>query len=119
VVPIQVIVMNQGEAHAKAFKVATSAITASGTFNFAFSVPGQASPWYPFTSSPLSSGDQVVFDGVVTFPSSYQAQEVQVFAEADSCAGDEFMPLHCRVLESEEGNNRSESVLVRFPEIIG
>lgn len=97
------------------FKVSVSYTGPSGTFLVPFTVPGQGSSWYPYTSSPLAAGSSVTFAGKVTLPAGLEGDTVSVRALADSCAGDEFMPTYCRVAESNEGNNESAPVSVPVP----
>lgn len=71
-VPVQAVVRNQGNAPAGIFKVAAAYTDpATGRSNVvSFTVPGQSSVWYPYTSANLSPGDQVTFNGNLTFNSS-------------------------------------------------
>jgi hypothetical protein len=113
-VPIRVVVRNQGGAAADIFKVSTEYSDAEGTWAVPFTVPGQDYTWYPYTSAPLPAGAKTTFQGVVTF-SYAQDETVSLRAIADSCAGDEFVPDHCRVEESNEANNESTSIAVSLP----
>ena len=114
-VPIRVVVKNQGSSAAGIFKVATEYTGPQGTFVVAFTVPGQTSSWYPYTGAPLSTGDEKTFDGKVTFHPSVHGVNVSLKAIADSCSGDEFMPVYCRVEEGNESNNESVTVSVLLP----
>lgn len=111
--PIRVVVKNQGAAGAGIFKVATT--YTPGGFGVAFTVPGQSSTFYPFTSAELAAGAETVFEGKVTFLSSATGETVSLTAVADSCAGDEFMPEYCRVEESDELNNESDPIAAALP----
>lgn len=107
-VPVRVRVKNRGNTAAGIFKVHVQYTSPTGgPYVVAFTVPGQSSIWYPFTSGPLAPGDIVAFDGKLTFHPSVRGVEVTLWAYADSCSGDEFMPDYCRVLESREDNNLS------------
>jgi hypothetical protein len=94
------------------FKVSTEYAIGDDTYGVPFTVPGQENLRYPYTNAPLEAGSEVVFEGVVTFDYDYQDVTVSLWATADSCAGDEFMPDYCRVEESDEDNNESTSILV-------
>jgi hypothetical protein len=114
-VPVSVTVKNQGDASATTFKVSTEYTSSTGTFVMAFTVPGQANIWYPFTPGNLAAGSSVTFDGKVTF--IIGGETVTARAVADSCSGDEFMPAYCRVDESDETNNVSSDVTIVLPAI--
>lgn len=114
-VPVRVVAGNVGGGPAGRFKVSTDFTEAGGsTFAVAFSVPGQ-DIWYPFTSGELGAGQEVSFEGVLLFNAVRRGDTVEIRAVADSCSGDEFMPAHCRVEESDEGNNRSSAISVSLP----
>ena len=114
-VPIRVVVKNQGNADANIFKVSLEYTEALGTFAVAFDVIGQANLWYPYTSGPLAPGSEVTFVGNVLFISNVRNETVSLWAIADSCSGDEFMPDYCRVDESDESNNESNVISVYLP----
>jgi hypothetical protein len=113
--PIHLVVKNQGNTEAGIFKVSTEYTGPDGTFAVAFTVPGQNSLWYPFTSAPLPAGGEVAFDGWVTFSATLQGQTVSLVGLVDSCSGDESMPATCRVEESHEDNNRSTPLSLTLP----
>ena len=115
-VPIRAVIKNQGTQSANIFKASTEYTNAAGqTFTVAFTVPGQTSIWYPYTTAPLPAGDSIAFSGKVTFHPSVHNTEVELKAIADSCSGDEFMPPYCRVDESIETNNKSSGVVIMLP----
>jgi subtilase family serine protease len=117
-VPIRVVVKNQGTGNAGIFKVATHYTDPGGsTYVVAFTVPGQSSIWYPYTSAPLAAGSDVTFAGKVTFHPAVHGVTVYLKGTADSCSGDEFMPNYCRVQESNEGNNESTPIQVSLPSL--
>lgn len=113
--PFQVEVKNQGTAPADEFKVSVHYTGTQGTFVVAYTVPNEANIWCPRTDAPLAPGDTVTFDGKLTFHPLVRLQEVSLLARADSCAGDELMPIHCRVSEAREGNNDSSPVVASLP----
>lgn len=119
VVPIRAVVTNQGTGTADVFKVAAhytgGAIDPSRRFQVAFSAPGSASVQYPFTSDPLAAGASVTIRGELIFNSAERDVSVALDIEADSCAGDEFMPGYCRVIETDETNNISTPIPVALP----
>lgn len=116
-VPVRVVVQNQGNAAADVFKVAMQFTGSRGTFAVAFTVPEQSGIWYPFTRAPLAPGDEVTFEGVVTFLAANAGETVALQAFADSCSGDEFMPVYCRVEESDEDNNQSDVIEITLPSL--
>jgi hypothetical protein len=61
----------------------------------------------------LASGAEETFEGVLQF--SRGGRAVSVWARADSCSGDEFMPDWCRVAERNEGNNQSAAIPLVLP----
>ena len=109
-IPIRVVVKNQGTTAAPIFKVSTEYNWNGGTYyTIPFGVSGQSSSWYPYTSSSLAAGGSVTFDGFVTI--TPRAGGINIRALADSCSGDEFVPdPPCRVDESNEGNNMSSPI---------
>jgi hypothetical protein len=116
VLPVRVIVKNQGDADADVFKVSTSYMGSRETHVVAFTVPKRSHPWYPYTWDSLEAGAELSLDGTVTFDPSLHDTTVALFAYADSCSGEEFMPSYCRIDESNEGNNQSKSVSVDLPQ---
>ncbi len=115
-VPVRMTVRNQGSTAAAIFKSSTQYTTADGdTFVAAFTVPGEAEIFYPWTDGPLGAGREVSFSGVVTFLSSLRGQTVSLTGLADSCSGDEFVPDFCRVEESDEDNNLSTAAEISLP----
>lgn len=112
-VPVRVTVKNQGNANAGIFKVSLHYTGSQGTFAVAFQVEGQDNLWYPYTSANLSPGNEVTFEGNALF--IHGNETVSLWALADSCSGDEFMPDYCRVDESNETNNESDAIAVILP----
>lgn len=115
VIPVHVVVRNQGDADAKVFKVSTSYKGQRDMHVVAFTVPGQGHPWYPYTWDALEAGAELVLEGVVTFDPALHDTTVLLFAIADSCSGEESMPDYCRVEESNEDNNQSAPITVDVP----
>lgn len=114
---IRVTVNNAGAAEAGIFKIATEYSNDAGRpLVAAFTVPGQENPWYPFTDASLAPDGAVAFKGAVTFYASSQGQTVSLWAVADSCSGEEFMPDSCRVEEGNEDNNQTTPIAVKLPE---
>jgi hypothetical protein len=108
-VPIRIHVTNRGRTAAGAFKVAIE--TPGGVAPFDAS--GRSVVWYAETDG-LGGGQSFTRDGVVLVRAG-EGQAVPLTAFVDSCAGEEFTPAHCRVQESDEGNNRSARVNVQMP----
>lgn len=115
VVPVHVAVKNQGGYEAGVFKVAILYTGEDGPEDVAFTVSGQTDSRYPFTTKPLDSGAEAVFNGNVIFDDFSDGMQVPLYAVADSCNGDENMPRYCRVDESNETNNESAPVMVTLP----
>ena len=115
--PVRVAVKNQGNGPAAIFKVAVEYTEADGggPFVLAFTVPGEASIWYPSTDAALAAGKSASFSGVLKFHPAARRKRVSLRAIADSCAGDEFMEDYCRVRERSEANNRSAALWVVLP----
>lgn len=113
-VPVSVVIKNQGNANAGIFKVSLHYTgSQGGPFAVAFQVEGQANLWYPYTSASLAPGNEVTFEGNALF--IHGNDTVSLWAFADSCSGDEFMPEYCRVNESNETNNESEIITLTLP----
>lgn len=106
-VPLRVIARNQGDTVAGIFKLHVEYTSPSGNFVAPFSVPGEASAFYPFARGVLAPGADTSFEGVVRLPGELAGETISLTAVADSCAGEEFVPAFCRVEESEEGNNEA------------
>lgn len=113
--PVEVVVANVGNADAATSKVCTRYTGSQGNFVVAFTVPGQANFWYPFTADPLAAGTTETFSGILTFHPAVHGQTVSITARADCCDGDEFVPAYCRVNESDEGNNVSAAISQALP----
>lgn len=118
VYPARVEVANGGDLAAEDFKVSASytggARNPNTPFTVPFTVPGQESAFYPRVSSPLEGGDTVTFDGIISLNPVENDRPLTLSVLADSCAGEEFVPEHCHVLESDEENN-SASVRLLTP----
>ncbi len=115
VVPVHLVVRNQGDADAKVFKISTSYKGPRGTQAVAFTVPRQEHPWYPYTWDALEAGADLVLEGIVTFDPALHHTTVLLFAIADSCSGEKSMPAYCRIEESNEDNNQSAPITVTVP----
>ena len=115
VVPVRIVVKNQGAADADVFKVSTSYTGSRDTHVVAFTVPKRGHPWYPYTWDSLEAGAELELNGTVTFDPSLHDTTVALVAIADSCSGEEFMPDYCRIIESEEENNQSGALSVALP----
>ena len=115
-VPFIIEVRNQGVAPAAIFKVEVEFSGRSVDFiNVPFTVPGSPDTTYPFSRLALSSGRSVVFAGRLVLPLFERGARVSIRAKADSCASDEFLPAHCRVLKSDERNNQSRTITISLP----
>lgn len=114
-VPIRVIITNRGGRPADIFKFSVLAQSTDGNFARPFRLPDQEWSFNQFTSEPLLPGGQVVFEGSVGFSRELQGEPAQIQVLVDSCEGDEFMPVYCRVEEFEEGNNLSNGLEVTIP----
>ena len=113
-VPVTVVVRNQGNAAAGAFKVSTDFSKAGAApLAVAFKVDGQSDIWYPHATG-LAAGNSATFRGKLLFLSAVHGA-VTVKALADSCAGEEFAEAWCHVKESNEGNNQSTALAVTLP----
>lgn len=109
--PVRVRVKNQGIAPAGIFKVSVHYTNSAGNeFVVAFTVPGQSSPWYPFTSAALPPNGDILFVGKLVSPYWRDGERLRLRAIADSCSGDELMPEYCRVEECDETNNSSDFI---------
>ncbi len=122
ILPIEVVVQNQGNAPADLFKIDVQySHSGNPPFVVAFTADdtSEVNPdnlWYPFTRNPLEAGDEVTFTGELTFDDSLVGQPISLVATADSTSGDEFIPKYGRVEESNEDNNSSQIVEVTLEE---
>lgn len=106
---VHVTIRNQGTVEAGIFKVTVEGQkTGEPYYLHPFTVDGQGSSWYPYTSGPLPAGGEITFEGDVTIGPLAELGGVTVWlrATADSCLGDELQPGYCRVEESNENNNQ-------------
>lgn len=110
--PVRVIVTNRGGLPSGPFKVALYGRSELGDFLRPFFVRGDPQTYYAFQDDGLGPGERVEFTGAVGFLSARVGERAQVYAEADSCAGEEFVPAECRIVEYAEENNRSEEMEV-------
>jgi hypothetical protein len=122
--PIQLGVRNQGEGPAKVFKLSAEYMGSNLGPNRLFAVPFQAqasadidgtNSFYPFTSHDLATGEEIQVSGSLTFNSIEQNAFINLSALADSCSGDRLFLESCRVEESNESNNRSDTLLMALP----
>ena len=120
-VPISVTVKNIGNFKASIFKVAVYFRShmvrnhMKGPFVVAFKVPGQSNMWYPYSVGTIAPEASITFNGNLIFHPYYRHKKVTIWAEADSCSGDEFKPSYCRVKESNENNNKSTPISIVLP----
>jgi hypothetical protein len=125
-VPVLMVVANEGDVPAVPFKVAveyTSAFVRLGGPFLVFFQPEETESvvggdGFAFTTEELSwipGENELLITGMAVFSESRQGDEVEIFAVADSCAGEEFVPDECRVAEFDEENNRSPGVRVTLP----
>lgn len=124
VVPVLVVVQNQGEGVAGPFKVATEFVGGPLNPERPFLVAFTADPselvdgsdgFFPFTVGDLGAGRSVTIAGRLLFRGDTGPATVRVTAIADSCASEEFAEPFCRVEESDEFNNRSAAIEVALP----
>ena len=115
VVPVHVAVKNRGSSEAGVFKIAIMYTGVDGPRYTSFVVKGQKDPRYVQTRGILKPGSEFVFNGTVVFHPSEQAMIVPMYAVVDSCNGERDMPSYCRVDESNERNNQSDSISITLP----
>ena len=115
VMPVRVVVRNDGNVPAGIFKLAAYYTDSDGRFPTQFHVLGQPDQTYPFTSAPLEPGGEITIDGLVLLAGLGGGETVQVSIEVDSCVGDQFASGFCRVDEFDELNNFSTTIPVFIP----
>ena len=115
VVPVQVVLKNQGAVAAGIFKTAIMYTDNGVKHVVSFTVPEESQPRYPYSREPLQPGEEMVFNGAVVFEPSQQGMMVSLHAVADSCDEEEHLPAYCRIEESNENNNESDPVSVTLP----
>ena len=114
VVPVRIRIQNQGQTTTGRFKLSAD-YKEAGTrraFHVALSYRGRKQY---LNQGFVRSGQNSTFSAKLVFPSSMTGKRVSVVAKIDSCAGDEFMRPHCRVKESNEGNNLSRPFTLTLP----
>jgi hypothetical protein len=115
-IPLTVTVANLGTVAAGPFKVGVEMIGESGSpYAVPFTVPREADLWRP-TIEGLGGREETTVSGSVTLadPSLFGQMPTMV-VRVDSCAGDEFMPEGCRVLETNEDNNEESAGRLVLP----
>lgn len=113
--PVRVVVHNNGGSPAKVFKVAVEYRRGRYRYVVPFKVRGQSDPWYPFTAQPLLPDTDVVLVGTLTLAPWLQGEAITLVAVADSCVGEKGMPDYCRVQEENEQNNTSAPYQAALP----
>ncbi len=117
--PVRATVTNRGSGEAASFKLAASfsggLYNPDSDFAVAFTPTDGAEVWYPRRSEPLAPDASWTVEGHLVFHPSASGQTVSIRVEADSCAGDEFVPGYCRVPESDEANNFSARLSETLP----
>jgi hypothetical protein len=108
VLPIRVVVKNQGSVVTYIFRTAIEYTGPWGTNIVPFTVPVESDMSYPWT--PLSGGGEMEYKGKITFHPSLHNVTLSLVAIADSCSG-----TPCRVDESNGNNNRSAPISVFLP----
>lgn len=111
-VPVHLAVKNGGGTAAGAFRV-MSVYTWERGGPFAVTFEGAE-----VTDALLAPGSERMFDGEVIFPPALQGQTVVLQLWADACTGEAGLPAHCRVQESDEGNNASPAMAVPLPKLV-
>ncbi|HYU56875.1 MAG TPA: choice-of-anchor D domain-containing protein, partial [Actinomycetota bacterium] len=124
-IPVEVVVLNDGDVPAGPFKVSVEFLPSGSEqpFPVAFmAVPtDDVDPggFYAFTTHDLEPDQRIVFTGVLRFQDNGSPQPGQAVAIADSCVGDELIDRSvCRVTEVDEGNNRSEPLPLDVPTFV-
>lgn len=115
VLPVRTVIENQGDGISPRFMISARYITSMGDYMRPFTVPGQSSQWKPTTMASMYPGETVAIEGVLIGHPGSSGETVDFYIKADSCDGDEFMPAHCRVFESDETNNDSAPITVTLP----
>jgi hypothetical protein len=105
--PVRVVIRNVGNATAGIFKVAAEYTDVKGVSAGRFLVIGQTDSIYSYTQNPLLPGAEVILDGKIVFLFAGGRVPVMLRLRADSCRGEEFADVFCRVDEFDEGNNVS------------
>lgn len=92
-VPVRVVVTNQGSVEAPPFKVAVSASDGSDSI-------------FLYARASLAPQASITFDATIRVRRPAQGERIVLRATADSCIGDKGLPDYCRVDEGQnEGNN--------------
>jgi hypothetical protein len=115
VVPVRVVIENQGDGISPRFMTSARYITSQGDFMRPFTVPGQSNQWKPTTMASLYPGETVAIEGVLLGYPGRSGETVDFYVKADSCDGEEFAPEYCSVYESNEMNNDSSYITVTLP----
>lgn len=122
--PVIITVSNTGAGDAGRFAVSTQVRTVEGAGETV--VPfapdeddGVADTLKAFTSRPLAPDQRVAITGRILFGREWQGRQVVITALADSCAGEETPDPGCRVKETDERDNVSNSLQLAIGARVG
>lgn len=115
-VPIRITIKNNGKSTARSFKVATEIFNPRFRsyyhINFhAFGYPSSR----PTVNIHLEPGESTSIYGKLWFAKSYQGRNIRIRVKADACARWEKRESYCRVRESNEKNNYSQTIRIVMP----
>ncbi|MEM1397426.1 MAG: hypothetical protein AAGH38_08270, partial [Pseudomonadota bacterium] len=117
--PVQVRVVNRGTRMTEMpFKLSASftGLTIRPDDDFAaFFETDDGSTYYPFRTMPLAPGEIWTVNADLVMRIDGVSENLTLRVEADSCAGDEFMPDTCRIQEADEENNFSMRIVTDRP----
>ena len=122
--PISITVENRSPVSAGGFKISLHhsledpAARASAIGAGDFVVPGQRDRRFPWIEA-LGGHARLTLEGVLEFHLLRYGTTVEIFAVVDSVADEDFGGPRGRVLERDEGNNRSSILLVDVPPRMG
>jgi len=113
-------VKNIGGTCATTFRVGS--MQSRGTYNLATNLTLTATPRIDAngnTKTGLQAGEEITFTGTILVQASYEGESAKVRLYADACdfVDEEFLPVTCRVAESNETNNASAWALVPWTTI--
>lgn len=119
-VPVSVIIENTGDETAPPFKL-SARMVGDRTPDSGFTVPfnassgfmGSSSVFYPWVNA-LAAGDSITVNGEIGIREENIDESVRLNVIVDSCDGEEFQPVFCRVQENDE-DNVSPDVIVMVP----
>jgi hypothetical protein len=125
-VPVSVVIYNDGNEPAPAFKIGARFTVGEGETLETVEIPllpesgdvESQDGFYVVTTRELTTDNPIEIVGSVFIPLKYDDRTVRIFFDLDICSPDEALPPECRIIERDEGNNAIDAGEVYLPVIV-